>query len=50
MKPNHKAAFALLGFLVLFLGLSAAAVWTFHYDLDPESKRRVAEIVAPRAQ
>jgi DNA polymerase-3 subunit epsilon len=50
MKPNQKEAFALLGFLVLFLGLSAAAVWTFHYDLDPESKRRVAEIVAPRGQ
>jgi len=40
----------LLGFLVLFLGLSAAAVWTFYYDLDPESKRRVAEMVAPRGQ
>lgn len=50
MKPNHKAAFALLGFLVVLLGLTALAGWIFYYDLDPESKRRMAEIVAPRAQ
>ncbi|MBL8540699.1 MAG: DNA polymerase III subunit epsilon [Betaproteobacteria bacterium] len=50
MKPNHKAVFALLGFLVLFLGVTAAAGWTFYYDLEPESKRRLVEIAAPRAQ
>ncbi len=50
MKANTKAAFGLLGFLGLVFGLTVVGGWAFHYDLDPESKQRVAEMFAARAQ
>ena len=49
MKPNVKATLSLLAFLALVAGLTLISAFAIYYDLGPDNKRHLAEILSPRA-
>ncbi len=49
MKPNVKATLSLLAFLALVAGLTLISAFAIYYDLGPDHKRHLAEILSPRA-
>jgi len=50
VRTNVKATLSLIAFLALFLSVVLLSTIAFCYDLDPESKSRLTEILLPRAQ
>jgi DNA polymerase-3 subunit epsilon len=50
VNANVKAILSLLAFLALVLSMLLISAFAFYYDLGPENKRQLTEIVSSRAE